>query len=484
MASELLKYLTTLTLASSVAIVAAFMIRIVVRSLFGVAAAYATWLLVPVALVAVILPHGPDGGSILGITLEIDSGSALNHALGGSLPPSLGGASSITWSMCVVSAWAAGAALFAAYLAAAQRVFVNSLGRLSGSRRVLRAERAAGCPALLGVIHPKIVLPADFECRYTRLERLLIFSHERAHLRHGDACWNALVALLRCLFWFNPLVHLAAMRFRVDQELACDAAVMRERPGSQRCYASAMMKSELSESALPVGCHWQSVRHFKERLLMLKQKIPGRARRTCGLVCVTFSSVLVGYAAWAAEPILNVAQQTAGEPRRVPLALEGNKYIDCVRLTGNQEVPTVETDAWGAAEIGVRRDRTIIGTITTHGIQGTMAYIQQGWRGTNGPTIFTLRREARDTWVVPADAKFTQQQYVSFLQAKLYVTVDSAAHPDGEIRAQLAPGWTCKPSRTFPSAEILKHADLAPQVAKDIATWKTLLPIVVARVTR
>ncbi|MGH8217164.1 MAG: M56 family metallopeptidase [Steroidobacteraceae bacterium] len=230
--------------------------------------------------------------------------------------------------MWLLGAWCVGVALFAVYLAGAQRVFVNNLGELSGSRRVLRAEHAAGCPALLGVIHPKIVLPCDFETRYTRLERLLIFSHERAHLRHGDAAWNALVALLRCLFWFNPLVHLAATRFRVDQELACDAAVVGERPGSQRSYASAMLKSELSESALPVGCHWQSVRHFKERLLMLKQTIPGRARRTCGLVCVTLSSVLVGYAAWAAEPILNVAQQTASDDR--PVQLRGGLVVTTI----------------------------------------------------------------------------------------------------------------------------------------------------------
>jgi bla regulator protein blaR1 len=251
MVSELLRYLTALTLASSVAILVAFVIRIAVRRLFGAAAAYASWLLVPVAVLAVILPHASDAGSILGMTLEIDSGSAVNHALGATLPSALGAASPVVWSTWMVSAWAIGAALFAAYLAGAQRAFVNGLGALSGSRRVLRAERAAGCPALLGVIHPKIVLPADFESRYTRLERLLIFSHERAHLRHGDAAWNALVAFLRCLFWFNPLVHFVGMRFRADQELACDAAVVRDRPGSQRSYASAMLKSELSGSAYP-----------------------------------------------------------------------------------------------------------------------------------------------------------------------------------------------------------------------------------------
>ena len=79
-----------------------------------------------------------------------------------------------------------GAALSVLYLAGLQRVFVNGLGALSGSRCVLRAERCSGRPAVLGVFRPKVILPVDFESRYTRLERLLVFSRERTHLRRGD----------------------------------------------------------------------------------------------------------------------------------------------------------------------------------------------------------------------------------------------------------------------------------------------------------
>ena len=121
------------------------------------------------------------------------------------------------------------------------------------------------------------------------------------------------------------------------------------------------------------------------------------------------------------------------------LSLGDSAFLNCVRLTGNQEVPPVTTDAWGYAEIKIEHDGTIKGTITTHGIEGTVAYSQQGWQGTNGPAILTLQRGPRDTWVVPADSKLIGQQLVSFRQAKLYVIVDSAAHPDGEIRAQLGP---------------------------------------------
>jgi bla regulator protein blaR1 len=228
MTNELVKYLLSLTLASSAGIAAVLLLRRPARHVFGCRASYSLWLLVPVAMLAGLLPHT---SSSVSITWRIESVSALEHALGPASHASghpLNTSPSIDWRTLMLSVWCAGAALFAAYLAAQQRAFVKSLGGLSGSRCVLRSARSNGCPALLGVLRPKIILPVDFKFRYTRLERLLILSHERTHLRRGDAACNAFVALLRCIFWFNPLVHLASNCLRVDQEFACDAAVMRD----------------------------------------------------------------------------------------------------------------------------------------------------------------------------------------------------------------------------------------------------------------
>jgi hypothetical protein len=187
-------------------------------------------------------------------------------------------------------------------------------------RSVVRAQHAVGCPALLGVIHPKIVLPVDFESRYTRLERLLIFSHERVHLRRGDAAWNAVAAFMRCLFWFNPLAHLASTYFRVDQELACDAAVIRNHPDSSRTYATAMLKTELAEATLPLGCHWSSAHHLKERLRMLKRARPARWRRVSGHALVALGAVAIGYSAWATEPLVETHNSSASDGGKVHVA--------------------------------------------------------------------------------------------------------------------------------------------------------------------
>jgi beta-lactamase regulating signal transducer with metallopeptidase domain len=302
MKSELLRYLVALTIASTLSILVTLAIRRGVRFVFGAAAAYSTWLFVPAAMLAALLPTPRNSGSTIGIPLRIDPVSTLSHALDNSLSPSLHTAASVDWTLWALGTWLVGAALSVLYLAGLQWAFVNSLGTLSGSRCVLRAQRSGGCPALLGVLRPKIVLPVDFESRYTRLERLLVFSHERTHLRRGDALWNAFVALMRCVFWFNPVVHLASTCFRVDQELACDAAVLRDFPRSRRTYATAMLKTQMVDVALPVGCNWQSAYCLKERLKMVKIAVPSHRRRTYGRICVVVASLVVGFSVWAAQP--------------------------------------------------------------------------------------------------------------------------------------------------------------------------------------
>ena len=291
-----LRDLFTLTIVSSSAIIIILLLRRYLRQMFGQAVSYFAWLLVPAVIVAALLPNTRASGLPFAFSMEIRKVSALVVAYGSDAAPTING------SAWLLGAWGVGSALFLLYLAGLQYAFLRSLGTLTQSRGMLRAASCAGCPALVGIFRPKIILPADFEARYTLEEQSLVLAHESTHLRHRDALWNALVALLRGLFWFNPLVHLGASRFRVDQELACDAAVIRSHPNSRRTYAGAMLKTQLADSSLPVGCYWHSAHPLEERIEMLKQAPHGSLRRNFGRVLVALASVLGGCLAWAAEP--------------------------------------------------------------------------------------------------------------------------------------------------------------------------------------
>jgi len=111
-----------------------------------------------------------------------------------------------------------------------------------------------------------------------------------------------------------------------------------------------------------------------------------------------------------------------------------------VTLSGTQEVPPVKTSASGSGTITVGSDKSVSGSVTTSGVNGTAAHIHTGAAGQNGPVAVPLTKGADgNTWSVPAGAKLTDAQYDAYKAGNLYVNVHSAANKGGEIRGQLKP---------------------------------------------
>lgn len=108
-----------------------------------------------------------------------------------------------------------------------------------------------------------------------------------------------------------------------------------------------------------------------------------------------------------------------------------------VNLSGDQEVPPVQTSAAGSGAITVEDDKSVKGKITTSDIKGTAAHIHEGAVGKNGPDIITLKKTGDNEWSVPDGAQLTDAQYDAFKAGNLYVNVHSDAHKSGEIRGQL-----------------------------------------------
>ena len=110
-----------------------------------------------------------------------------------------------------------------------------------------------------------------------------------------------------------------------------------------------------------------------------------------------------------------------------------------VTLTGAQEVPPVMSSASGVGSIMVAPDGSVSGTITTTGVDGTMAHIHEAPMGQNGPVIVPFSKTADNVWSAPAGAKLTDAQLQSLKSGNLYLNVHSATNKPGEIRAQLKP---------------------------------------------
>jgi bla regulator protein blaR1 len=286
MTSHSIFLLAAPAVAPSAAVLLIGLLRIPLRSLVGAQAAYWLWLLVPFSMLAVLLPAPSHPLAIAAWT-------------GAGAPAPAG---SIAIALLV---WGLGASAMLILAVRRQRSFIGSLGRLSSLPNGTYQSAAIVEPILVGAWRPRVVVPADFESRYTREERALVLAHERAHVERGDALANAAAMLLLCLSWFNPLVHWAIGRFRFDQELACDAQVLAVTGVARRRYAVALLKTQLTADfagAVPVACHWKAAHPLKQRIAVLKQPSPSYPRRIAGValaLCVVISS---SFAVWASQP--------------------------------------------------------------------------------------------------------------------------------------------------------------------------------------
>lgn len=78
-------------------------------------------------------------------------------------------------------------------------------------------------PFILGIIKPRIFLPADMN----ELQIENVIAHEKAHISRRDYIWKPLGYILLAVYWFNPLCCLAYILLCRDIEMACDEKVIR-----------------------------------------------------------------------------------------------------------------------------------------------------------------------------------------------------------------------------------------------------------------
>ena len=87
-------------------------------------------------------------------------------------------------------------------------------------------------PCLFGLIRPAIYLTPAAVASPERLEHVL--AHETAHARHWDPLWSLLRCVCLAVYWFDPLVWIAAAVSKTDGELACDESAIRALGEDQR----------------------------------------------------------------------------------------------------------------------------------------------------------------------------------------------------------------------------------------------------------
>jgi TonB family protein len=127
------------------------------------------------------------------------------------------------------------------------------LGRLGISLAVLaRLTRSASAfhglevrvsslmtPVTWGVFRPVILLPT-YVLDWPAEKYAAIVRHEQAHIDRQDWLWQTFAECVTAVFWFHPLVWLAAARLRSEAEQAADDCVLTDGTGASS-YAQQLL---------------------------------------------------------------------------------------------------------------------------------------------------------------------------------------------------------------------------------------------------
>jgi beta-lactamase regulating signal transducer with metallopeptidase domain len=110
------------------------------------------------------------------------------------------------------------------WLSLTQRL-ANRLG-ITRPLTLLRGDKLA-VPVTWGVVYPAVLLPPD-SLDWPEERRRFVLVHEMAHVKRFDALTQLIAQIAIAVFWFDPLIWIAAHRMRVEREHACDDYVIRD----------------------------------------------------------------------------------------------------------------------------------------------------------------------------------------------------------------------------------------------------------------
>ena len=254
-------------ITSSVLILAILAIRQIFKGVLSRRFQYALWalvlvrLLVPVSLPAAefsvmtaaqpveqvvtarldqitVLPVRPETvqtpGTPSGVSPALDHGEPEGHlpqAVGPGTAPDLRPALRMTAGEVLSLVWKLGMALMGGFFLMSNLAFYLKL------RKNRQEWRAGPFPTHRVYLVPEDVIPSP--CLFgnaiyitptvaedpARLRHVL--THETTHAKHLDPVWSLLRCVCLTVYWFDPLVWVAAACSRADCELACDESALK-----------------------------------------------------------------------------------------------------------------------------------------------------------------------------------------------------------------------------------------------------------------
>jgi bla regulator protein blaR1 len=262
----------------------------------------------------ILVPVLPSHGYPTAL-LRVPVGPTL-PSLAGSPSEVLAVTPSVSWTSLLLLVWAIGVGIAAAQALRRYGHAASVLTRAtSADETTLELTRAVGTrmhlrrvppvalsndvdsPLVTGLWRPVVLLP---EKRYAAMsddQRAMTLGHELAHVRRCDLWWGCVPAVAERVFFFHPLVRLAAREYHFWREAACDAMVIKGLGAPPKAYGELLLDLGVCRPSTQLAAAGaaRSFSMLKRRMLMLSSpthtRTPRRRLMTGALVTVSLVAV-------------------------------------------------------------------------------------------------------------------------------------------------------------------------------------------------
>lgn len=211
-------------------------------------------------------------------------------------------ATAITPERLLTLIWIGGMVLTAGWFIITNLLFLRKAQRGSvvfhecTSPISVRISPHVSTPCLAGLFRPRIYLTEESTADPQTLNHVL--THELTHLKHRDHIWSWVRCLCLCIYWFDPLVWVAAIVSKRDCELACDEAALQQLGENQRISYGKTLLATVTHTPVRIfhttTAMSESGKQLKERVNFIVKKPKNLfIAAVCLVLAATLTATLV-----------------------------------------------------------------------------------------------------------------------------------------------------------------------------------------------
>lgn len=229
-------------------------------------------------------------------------------------------------------------------------VYKNSTPEFKRGRVSIRKSAGFASPLLIGILKPVLLIPEDL---VDKEELNHVLNHELMHYKRCDILYKWLVAFVKCIHWFNPLVYVLAKEIDTECEISCDIMLTKDmNEAEKKSYMNtvlSLIEQKKRRKFVPFASMAHNKRIIKKRFKMIKDftmsKVHVRMISAATAFAVCISGVLVGTVvlsipSHAKEFLLNQELPKTSTHKKVekkPL----EQAVIAENLMGNEEEPDI-----------------------------------------------------------------------------------------------------------------------------------------------